>query len=82
MSDEAKFDDGGSAYPNDMDCEFSLDRFGMRLLDWFAGQLAPQLMVLGLQSSITYDPEHTARVAYSQAAAMVAEKRRREAGGT
>lgn len=65
-------DNGGPAYPVPDD-----GSEGMTLLDWFAGQA-----LVGLMTSQHTDANATEEAfagdAYAQAAAMVAEKRRRE----
>jgi len=67
-------DTGGSAFSSGVDAPGVLI-FGMTLLDWFAGQ------ALGDQNvwDCTQPYESLAKDSYAIAAAMIAEKRRREA---
>jgi hypothetical protein len=79
-----KRDDGGPAFPletwiSDEDGQFPYpysEDPGMTLLDWFAGHALAGL-VAGQTPGSEFD---LARHSYDQAAAMIAEKRRREAG--
>jgi len=72
----SKHDTGGPAMPHNRSlalCEHCAQEQahpGMTLLDWFAGQV-----VVGLYAG---NAEAIARVAYDRAAALVAEKRKRE----
>jgi len=71
MSDQ--HDDGGPAYPTLSTC-----RLGMTLLDWFAGQTVAGLNAC--ESNAAESHHALAQMAYDQAEAMIAEKRRRERG--
>lgn len=53
----------------------SSDHEGMDLRDWFAGQVL--LGMLACPTSVPKDNEQAARMAYSLAEAMMAERRRR-----
>ena len=63
--------DGGPAFPNGVS-EYALDRAGMTLRDWFAGQALPGLVAHGW-----YDPEKAARLALDYADAMLAAREAR-----
>jgi hypothetical protein len=78
-----KHDDGGWAFPatwEEMDRNDFPETFirsGMSLLDWFAGQaLAGRLA----DNEMCGTPTAYAAMAYTDATAMLAEKRRRESG--
>ena len=70
----SKQDDGGPAYPTGIARDMPATMHGMTLLDWYAGQALIGLLMKG---PFDYD-DGLAEVAYSYAADMVAEKRRRE----
>lgn len=79
MSEEPKFDDGGPAHSTRFGNGYGQD--GMTLMDWFAGQA-----LTGIIASPGCQPDDasrigTAELAYEFASAMIAEKRRRWAGG-
>jgi len=89
MSD-TKHDDGGFAFPWTLVSEGTTYDWvpGMTLLDWFAGQLAASLMTPEMLVEAGEMAEEdkvavvdmVAGIAYDQAEALVAEKRRRERG--
>lgn len=82
---------GGAAFPV-ADSADMVGTFGMSLLDWFAGQALPAVQVdrssgkdhvlrLAGQCPGPFQEEKAiAIIAYEQAAAMLAEKKRREGG--
>jgi hypothetical protein len=89
MSD-TKHDDGGFAFPWTSVRDGTTNEWctGMTLLDWFAGQLAASLMTPEMLVEAGEMAEEdkvavvdmVAGIAYDQAEALVAEKRRRERG--
>ena len=75
-------DDGGPAYPHDGQANYT---GGMTLLDWFAGMALVAFLPADPRSNPFLSPpgrrtlpEWIAKDAYDYAAAMIAEKRRRE----
>lgn len=80
-----KHDDGGQAYPASVSAvpdglysSFDVsDASGMSLRDWFAGQALAGLLASGPHDC---DEHGIAHDAYLHAAAMIAEKRRRDGG--
>lgn len=81
----SKQDIGGSAFPVVLDGANDYAD-GMTLLDWFAGQALVGVMY-GVEGVGSMTPERraeawadVAQLVYEVAAAMVAEKRKREAG--
>ena len=74
-------DDGGPAFPNKFTpytrCAIPTTTCypGMTLLDWFAGKALSGLRAGSMWNSTS---AHVTRIAYDDAEAMVAEKRRRE----
>ena len=79
----SEHDTGGPAYPRPYSTNGLAEDgpdVGMTLLDWFAGKAACGLVDGGLVRGCGFGDTEIARNAYNIAAALIAEKRRREGG--
>ena len=88
----SKYDDGGPAFPVIQEGMLGVEGGpGMKLHDWFAGQIAAAGFPKMIDTALSYakqnkmdevdqGPKLLAKTAYIVAEYLVAEKRRREAG--
>lgn len=70
MNKKTQLDDGGSAFPRDINSGSFIGYEGMSLRDWFAGQALPQI----IRTYNYYGKNVVAKRAYEYADAMIAER--------
>lgn len=80
MSDTKQIDDGGPAFPCDVQVEDNSgshyeEHSGLSLRDWFAGQA---LAGLCSQKPLPETPRQAAKIAYEAADAMLAARNKKE----
>jgi len=83
MTEAKKYDDGGPAFATAENGDFknAWHQEGMTLADWFAGQaLVSMINDPAMRDDESLAWSDYARESYNFADAMIAEKRRREAG--